>query len=273
MNFTDLVAATAGVGDSGANTGAVYARDNNGNVLKFASDHEARLFGTTPLGLVSDMGPGGASGVTRPTLTNLLDASGNLKSQYQLQKGGPVNLDVNTDALSELRKRGMSTGPSQYANILNQQQGLEEQNALGKAGVSARNANSNALSTLAMRGGLSSGSRERLATQGANAEQMGMQDVRRQGMLDRLGITAGDENQKLGILQSLPGQELALGQAKTNTDLANRDYNTNVDKLNIMGALGENVRQDNAKMQEYMQKMQAYGASKTADAQANAGKK
>lgn len=80
---------------------AVYARDSNGKVLKFASDHEARLFGTTPLGRVSELGPGGQSGIQRPTMTNLLDDSGNLKGQYQLQARPNVSLDVNQDALKE----------------------------------------------------------------------------------------------------------------------------------------------------------------------------
>lgn len=213
------------------------------------------------------------TGIVRPQMTNLLDFNGLLDAKYRLNARPDVNLNVNTQALEELRKRGFAQGPSEYANILTQKQALEEQNALGKAGRSAASASSSAFSDIARRGGLSSGARERLASQSAMNALLGQQDVLRQGMGDRLNITASDEQQKLGILQSLPGMELGLGQARANTDIANRAYQTDVEKLNKLGALQEVGRQDAAKLREYEEKMKAYGAEKTADAQANAGKK
>jgi hypothetical protein len=74
--------------------------------------------------------------------------------------------------------------------------------------------------------------------------------------------------------------ELGLGQLREaelgrKQGLAEKEraYQTDVEKLNLMGSLAEVARQDKAKMDEYREKMQAYGAEKTAEAQANAGKK
>lgn len=246
----------------------VYGRGKDGSVNRFASAHEAGLFGTTP---ISD---GEATGIERPSMSNLMDPNtGLLRGTYKLTKGNDIGLNVNTSALEELRNRGLSKGPSSYANILTEKQGLEEQDAISKAVRNAVGSNSSAFSEMARRGGLSSGARERLALSGERAATEGKQGVLRQGMQDRLGITAADEDRKLGILQNLPGMELGLGQAKSNLDLANRQYGTDVDRMNIAGALSEVGRQDAFKMNEYQEKMKMYGAEKTAQAQANAGKK
>lgn len=243
----------------------VIATDRNGNRQTMPDAHTAALFGMQVVGDADDIEV--RSGIKRPEVTSLLGANGMLKDQYRLNAGADVT--ANTQAIEELRKRGLSQGPSEYANILMGKQALEEQNALGKSAQASRSASSSAFSDLARKGGLSSGARERLASMGQQSEARGTQDVLRGGMTDRLNITAGDEQQKLGILQNLPQMELGYADL----GLKNRDYKTNVDKLNIAGALQEVGRQDTAKFSDYAERMKAYGAEKTAQAQANAGKK
>lgn len=235
--------------------------------------------------------PGGGTGGNldpkmpeRPQITSLLNPdTGMLKQQYLLNAQPDVNvgkLDVNTTALNELQNRGLSQGPSTYANILGQQQALGEQNALSDVARSNAGASSSAYSQAASHGGLSTGGRERLATLGQNNLAAGQQGVLRAGMGQRLDIGAQDEAQKLGILQSLPGMQAQLGGLQEsdlsrlgNLGLANRDYSTGLQKLNIAGSLGEVGRQDDANLQSYLEKMRGYAAGQTANAQAHAGKK
>lgn len=255
----------------------VYARDKNGHTLKFDSVHEAKLFGTEP---ITDEE---ATGVTRPTMTNLLDPSGMLKDQYRIKAGADIAFNptaINTQAIEELRKRGMAVGPTEQAKYLTKAQQLEEENARGRAANQVAGASSYAFGQGASHGGLSTGARERLAMNAANQLTNAGQDIGRQGMTARLGILSEDEKQKLGILGALPGQELGLSsfgaaqeKQKADLGLANRAYQTDVNKMNILGALGETARQDASKMAEYREKMGMYGAEKTAQAQANAGKK
>lgn len=214
------------------------------------------------------------SGISRPELTSLIDKNtGKLLSQYQLQARPDVGFNYNRTALDELTNRGMSKGPSAYSNILMDKQRLGEEDALTRSARESAGASSYGFGQAAARGGLSSGARERLGAGAANQLSLARQGVLRQGMGERLGISAGDEAQKLDILKSLPGMELGVTQGKTNLDLANRAYGTDVDRLNIMGALGEVGRQDSNKLKEYEEKMKVYGAEKTAQAQENAGKK
>ena len=232
-------------------------------------------------GGASQQAPSGAP--ERPMTTSLLNDSGLLKSQYQLMARPDVAFNptaINTQAIEELRKRGLATGPTQQAQYLQQQQQLDEQNQLGNAARQQAGASSYAFGQAASHGGLSSGSRERLAQQAVLGLSGARQDVARQGMGQRLGILSNDEAQKLGILQNLPGQELGLSgfnaaqeAQKANLGLANREYGTRVEERNLTGAMNEVGRMDNAELQKYKEKMASYAAEKTAQAQASAGKK
>lgn len=236
-----------------------------------------------------------------PGYTPLLDPNGQLKSPYMLKGQGNVgftsnlseldkrlNADqLNTQGLEEIRKRALSTGPSEWANLMTQQQGLEENKARQNAGEQEASARSEALSGLASKGGLSSGARERLATAGANNYAKSLQDVGLQGQQQRLGIGVQDQANQLQLLQGLPGMELAkTGQdiqktgmwsglandesgRKQALDLSNRDYTTGVDQFNLKNTLGEVGRNDQLNMDAYKEKMAGYAAAKSSDALAN----
>lgn len=239
-----------------------------------------------------------------PNPTNLLTPEGGLKSPYLLNKAPDVqfasNLDdfnkqqsginLNTQALEELRKRGLSQGPSDQANYLTQQQQLGETNALGQAGASSRQGTSSAFSDLASKGGLSTGARERVAQTGQRQLAGSMQDVRNQGQGARLGILSGDEANKQHILEALPGMEnqaldpqfrktedwAKLADAESNRQqnlgINNRDYGSKVDYYNIANTLGEVGRQDEAKLNAYSEKMKDYAAQQQSQAiQSNTG--
>lgn len=251
----------------------------------------------------TDLGPGvDISGY--PQITSLLDANGNLLPQYRLNAQSDVGftsnlqdlqsrlsgINLNTDALQALRKRGLSQGPSEWANLMTQKQGLEENQALQNAVEQSRSGLSSAYSDLASRGGLSSGARERLAMAGSKDLNAGRQGVRLEGQKQRLGIGTEDEQKRLEILSALPGMEvqslqpelaktslysnLAESEAgrKQNLDISNRGYKTDVEKANLASLFGEVGRQDASKMDFWKTQMQTQAAEKQAQATANAGK-
>jgi hypothetical protein len=160
-----------------------------------------------------------------PGFESLLDDNGNMKSQYQVQAGGPLQfysnvnelntrnttarnnlnndlsgIQLNKQALEELRKRGLSEGPSAWANLAEQKQRVEEATNRDRAATQAASANESARSDMAASGGLSAGARERLARNSQRDLAATRQDVARGGSQDRLGINLADEEQKLGIL-------------------------------------------------------------------------
>lgn len=220
----------------------------------------------------------------RPELQNLLDKNGILNKQYLLGQDKDVTTNkvaLDRTSLNELQKEGMAApGTSAWEQLMTQRQGLGEATARDKAVRGADTAKTSAYSDLATHGGLSTGSRERL-TRGSNMDMAtAKQDVARQGAMDRLGIGAQGEQNRLGILSALPGQQIAASGYESGEEnrlaslgLANRDYSTGVQKTNIQNSLMQNAAQEAGKLGVYSDQMKAWAAGKTADAQANSGKK
>lgn len=241
-----------------------------------------------PLGLFPDQDTAGIM-PNRPGQTDIWRGSqGYLQDAYELKgqganlpglEGKLNNINLNTQGLEEIRKRALATGPSAWADIAGKQQALEEANLRDKAASGEAGARSEALSSLASKGGLSTGSRERLATSGARNYANSLQEIARGGAQSRLGISAQDESNKLNLLQQLPGMEVQSLQPefqKTSlwADQSNRDrdYQTNVDKYNVDNRLGAVAAKDAANLSEYQEKMRTYAAAKSADALANSSK-
>lgn len=253
----------------------------------------------------ADGGSGqGSSGMPAyPTLNSLLDPSGNLKSQYQLQARPDVgyqsqigeldkrlgNINLNTQGLQKVREYATGSGPSAWGKLMEEQQRMGEQDRRNQAAASSASAQSGAFSQLASKGGLSSGARERLAQQGGRNLSASQQDIARQGQEQRIGIGGQDEAQRLQLLSQLPGMEvqalqpefqktsmwgnLANAEANKASDLAlqNRAYSTDVEKLNKLGALQENARLDQSNLGAYSEAMKAYAANQQAKATAASG--
>lgn len=196
---------------------------------------------------------------------SLLDPkTGMVKKQYQMAL--PKDVNLNTQGLEALRGRALSTGPSQWANMMAQKQGLEQTQAADDLAQAQAGQRSQAMADLAERGGLSDQARERLAMQGMNTGMLGRQQVNRQGMLDRMNIGLQDEQQKLGILQNLPGQELAALQPQ----FQNQQNKMQAQQFNIGQSVGEFDKKRAADLAAYQEQLRAWGSGKAADAQAAA---
>lgn len=224
----------------------------------------------------------------RPDYASIIDpATGLIKSQYQVNPGEKLSpyadelangINLNTDALQELRNRSKETGPSKYTTIALGKQGEEEAMQRDLAQRRGQTAKAGTWEQLAMRGGLSGGERERIGYQGNRDIANEQAGVASQGVQSRYGIGLQDEATKLGILNELPGMELnALQPDITKATLRGKAYERDINRLNSTNELnlGRSIQDIQGKnafdLGAYDEAMKGWAANKQADATASAG--
>jgi len=231
---------------------------------------------------------GSASGgrPERPDYTDVIYSAGG-PGEMGLQKAfrldalpdvGYTEAGLNQDALKALRERALSTGMSPWEKMARETQGLEEGSLKDIVAKQSRTGAAQTFSDLATRGGIGTGARERLARGAGEQGALAQQDVARQGMLSRLGIGQAGEEQRLNLLQSLPGMETQASSylqseygRKASQEDENRKYKTLVQQRNLDEALKQIRAQDQFKLDRYKEDMAGYGAEKTAQATSGGG--
>lgn len=191
-----------------------------------------------------------------------LDASGNIKAQYQLDpesvKAQLGYSPKDFEALDVMRQEALGAGPSRYAQALEAKQLAGQGVQRDEAKSQSARAASEALSKLQMRGGSSVGARERLAGQAGRADMEAQQKVGAQGLLQRLGIASEDEQRKSALRSQLAQRGTEVGKA-----------GVAVQEKNIANALEQLGMQNAAEQNKYAQALKAYGADQTAEATYN----
>lgn len=187
-----------------------------------------------------------SAGIVAPGYAGLRDENGNLKNQFTIDP-------YQGQAMKNLKEQAFSEGPSPWANIQLKQQQLEQQNAQGQVGRQAMAAQSGAASQLARTAGMTGGAAALLARQGQRDLMNAQQGVSRQGIQSRVGIQAQDIQRKNDLMSNLGNVENAAQVA------------------NVNAVSGDVKNQGQFDLERYRQQMQAWGAKKTADAQAAAG--
>jgi hypothetical protein len=201
-------------------------------------------------------------------------ANGTLGSNFQLLGRNPLNSQLGeAKGLAELQTRATEKGPSAWAKMAMQSQDLDTQNMLNEANQAQAGQLAGARSGLAMRGGLRGGAAERLAASGQENALLGGQNIRNQGMQGRLGIGMQDENNKLNLLQQLPGAELSRAGYLSGLDQQNIANQLGVDQFNIGTRLTDLGAKNQWKKDLASGTIAATGAAQTASATENAGKK
>lgn len=239
-----------------------------------------------------------------PMYESLIDpATGLLKSQYQLQKPGNVQMGsilpelgnklsgINFDDSSINTLKGFANGSgdspwSSAARATSDQQtkqGMDDAAKRGTAGTA------DAWSQLAATGGLDSGARERVAMNGTRNQYAGQQQVAQQGAQNQLGITQQNEANRFGTLNAMPGMEATKVQSQLATvnpwlqqatteqgrnvdlDINNRNFNSSIDQNNIKGAQDEYHGAYGAQTQNWQELMKAWAANQQAKATAESG--
>ena len=172
--------------------------------------------GTDPIGDYTAPGGTGARGMPswvydaqQPQWSDVWNPSMSIADDVEGRLYGP--------GYDRFASEAMRTGPSPWANLMNQQSFAQEDQAMDSASQQQAGALAEAESNLAMRGGLSSGARERLQSQGGNDILAIGQDVSQQGAANRMQIGINDEQNRIAQLGMLPGMEMqragAYGQA------------------------------------------------------------
>lgn len=171
--------------------------------------------------------------------------------------------------INAFRDQALRSGPSAWATTEMDRQNLEESSARQRLGREAAGRTAEGESALAMRGGLTGGARERLR-EGATRDYLDMsQNVGRQAGLNRLQIQSQDEQNRIGQLGQLPGMENQLFQGQLDkTKLLGQ-----VQGLDTAAVIAENQRKNDYNKGTWEKQMEAWGASRTAQATENAGKK
>lgn len=180
---------------------------------------------------------------------------------------GGINL--NTQPMDEYTKEAMRTGPSAAANLAMNKQDIESSHALDTSNAAAAGAAASAKNDLAMHGGLRSGAAEEIGTRMGNRAAETAQGTRNQAMTNKANIALTDEGNRVQMLGNAPGmqtQAAEFGLQKGQGLLGTAEGDVNRVQL-------ENSKENAFNLGRYNSAMQAWGASKQADATANSGKK
>jgi hypothetical protein len=168
---------------------------------------------------------------------------------------------------------------SAWAKMASNKQGLEESAARGIAAQQSAGSQAQARSALAMRGGLSGGSRERLASQGMTDQLMAGQKVGAEGRMARANIALQDEQKRMQALSQLPGmeiqaldpafKELSAWQTMAQNEQANQ---MTADKYNLENVFQDKRAKEEDEFRKYQEEMKKYAADRTGRAIENSGK-
>lgn len=238
---------------SSAMTGGLLNTKGNG-LLQGGSLKDA--FGTATGGLAGMIGgpdvnvPGSQA---RPEFT--LSENGRLAKDLTLGNYMPTSATQSQGTLDSLNKFANTQGPSQSAQYQLQGNQRATNNALDNVESQGKSAMASANTNMAMRGGLDAGSRERMNRSNMLGMMSGKQQALNEGHGRELDILANDEQQKLGVLQSLSPQ--LLNQAQFEAGLKQYDIGNN---LNVMG-------------NKYSEDMRAWAGNQSAREQAELANK
>lgn len=188
------------------------------------------------------------SGIRAPQFESIRDpVTGELQAGFQID---PSKLE----AYQNLRQNAFAQGPSTYAQRQLDYQNLQQQGQMSDAAKQQAQAIGIAQGNLMRSGGVGSGARGLMAAQGAKDLMLAKQRVGREGMLQRAGIVAEDENSKRQLMGTVADKEFQMAD----TNLKNKLEDVTQKRL--------------ADTNRYNQIMQAWASNKSAAAQASAAR-
>lgn len=201
-------------------------------------------------------------GIKENQFNPITNAEGNLQDKYKLNLQG---LDpAQWQGYQKLKGEALRTGPSAWAQLQGQKQGAEELAAKEAASRQAAGANTQARQQLSMGGGLNSGARGRLAAQSQRDLLAQRQQVGREGMMARLGISQSDETNRLAGLKDLAGSEQNISQFNVGTQ-------NQTQQVNLQNLLAEMQNKRQFEADKYKQNMASDQANRSAEATARQG--
>lgn len=194
-------------------------------------------------GLLQVFGGNNMYGQARPDTILMRGADGSLDPRFT---------QTMSPEFQKLQAMGMAEGDTEAAQLAREQQGLMHQSSMDSLQKQSSSALAGSMRNLAMRGGAGTGSRERMNRDVTRGLMAGNQGINKENRLANLAISQQDQTMK----NQLMGQTGMIGQQ--------------IEEGNI-NRLAQDVQNQNmANQNMYSEDMSAFGAQKSADAQAAA---
>lgn len=247
---------------SNANTDPMTAYTNSKLALekqKFDQE-QAKAASLKSQGLNPDGSP------IRKDFQTIANPDGTLQDAYKIKDWQNINAD--TSAMDLLKKDAVRSAgtDSAWAQLERQKQKINEQNSMDTSSKAGANAYLSAQSNLAQTGGLSGAARERLATSNMRSTADNIAAVKRQSLLDQLGISSQDETNRLSGLNAFQN----MANQQTQFQFQNQEDANKVAGVNLQNQLQELNAKRGWDTDTYKEQMSKWAAGKTADAQAAA---
>lgn len=182
-------------------------------------------------------------GIMRPGSTLLRNEAGELDSRFESQMGEEYQM---------LRDKAMTEGDTKAAQIAREQQAALTGTQMDQMRQMSGTGQQQAQRQMAMRGGLGGGARERMAAGSAQNLMTGLQGIGGADRQAQMSISAQDEASKNALLGQVGGVSQGI-------------QDTNISRL-----IGDIQQQNQTSQNVYKEDMSAYGAIKSAEAQARA---
>lgn len=240
-----------------AMSGDAWLAQNNADTAASTQAEAKRVADLKAQGLNADGSPIG------PDFIGATNPDGTLQDKFKLPDWQNVNADQGAlDMYKKTAMREAGTNSPWAAKMLERQQ-AEQAQAADNAGAGSANTMLQAASRLAQTGGVSGGQRERMARQGAQAGFIQRQGVERQGLLDRAGLLAKDEENRMSGLKDVQGMDNQQADIK----FKNQQQQANMSQFNTKTLLGATDAQNQFNQNKWSKNMEVWSAGKTADAQ------
>jgi hypothetical protein len=169
--------------------------------------------------------------------------------------GDPRFGQLDQSGLNRPRDLAFGQGDTGWGALMKQQNGLQTANARDAAERGSASSTQSAVDALSMNGGITGGSRERLAGAGIESRNQALQGVTRDSMGRDLQIGIQDQSRRDAAASALPGQQLAAAGFDQNNagiqnswDAANTAAQNNFSQFNASNQNANN--QFNAGLQQ-----------------------
>jgi hypothetical protein len=195
--------------------------------------------------------------------TGLLDSAYTLGDKWK-------NIEADQAGLNKFKGEAMrdAGSASTWGGMMANKADMEKQAEIDRMAASQNAGLKSAYDDLAAQGGLSGGSRERIAGQGLRDMMRGRQDVRRNAMADKMQISTTDEENRMKMLSQVPGMDMQ----QANLAMQNQQGQLQAKQFDTQQAVGQMDKERQSEMDAWMKNQETWGANKQADAQARASK-
>lgn len=202
----------------------------------------------------------------RPEYESLINQdTGLLDSQYTLADDWQ-NVEADREGYEAFKKEALreSGTPSSWANMMSAKTDAAKKEEIDNLAASQNATLRQTYDDLAAQGGISGGSRERIASQSLADVMRLRQEARRKATADNLNVAATDEENRLKMLGEVPGMDMQ----RANLAMQNQQNLMTAKQYDSNQAISQMDKERADEMDAWKTNMETWAANKQADAQA-----